>query len=111
MIKNCVTRNIGSNKGKAIGYDIHQDSDNIYLINCSSYNIDGGTDIVSTSDLAELSNHRTMKLPKCIGYRAGPKTNNIVFQDCDTDGTNESPLNDGVNSIEILSKNAVNIKT
>ena len=111
FIKNCATRNVKSNLGKAIGYDIHQDSDNIYLINCSSYNIDGGVDIISTDKLVELSENRTMKLPKCIGYRAGPKTNNVVFQDCDTDGANESPLDDGVNSIEILSKTSINIKT
>jgi len=111
FIKNCAARNVKSNLGKAIGYDIHQDSDNIYLINCSSYNIDGGVDIISTDKLVELSENRTMKLPKCIGYRAGPKTNNVVFQDCDTDGANESPLDDGVNSIEILSKTSINIKT
>ena len=111
FIKNCATRNVKSNLGKAIGYDIHQDSDNIYLINCSSYNIDGGVDIISPDKLVELSENRTMKLPKCIGYRAGPKTNNVVFQDCDTDGANESPLDDGVNSIEILSKTSINIKT
>ena len=111
LVKNCTTRNVKSNLGKAIGYDIHQDSDNIYLINCSSYNIDGGVDIISQDKLVELSKNRTMKLPKCIGYRAGPKTNNVVFQDCDTDGSNESPLKNGVNNIEILSNSAVNIKT
>jgi len=111
LIQNCSTRNVSSNLGQAIGYDVHQDSDNIYLINCSSYNIDGGTSISGTAELVELSKHREMKLPKCIGYRAGPKTHNIIFQDCTTDGINDSPLTNGINSIEILSSTAINIKT
>ena len=111
LLKNCVTRNVKSELGKAIGYDVHQDADNIYLINCSSYNIDGGVAIVTDTDLIELANNRAMKLPRCIGYRAGPKTNMVVFQDCETDGSNSSPITSGTNSIEILSKNANNITT
>ena len=111
LIKNCVTRNVKSELGKSIGYDIHQDSDNIYLINCSGYNIDGGVAIKTPTDLLELAKNRIMKLPKCIGFRAGPRVNYTVFQDCSIDGINETPIAGGQNSIEILSNTVVNIKT
>ena len=111
LIKNCVTRNVKSELGKAIGYDVHQDSDNIYIKNCSGYNIDGGVNVITDDDLINIALHRSMKLPKCIGFRAGPKTNAIVFDDCTTDGSNRSPIHSGAISIEILSNTVMNIKT
>jgi len=111
LIKNCVTRNVKSELGKAIGYDVHQDSDNIYIKNCSGYNIDGGVNVITDDDLINIALHRSMKLPKCIGFRAGPKTNTIIFDDCTTDGSNRSPIHSGAISIEILSNTGINIKT
>ena len=103
---NCTSRNIESYLGRALAYDIHQDSDNIYLLNCSVYNVLGG----SKSDVFKFIDRRMMEKPKSIGFRVGSKPNSITLDNCVVDGKNESIYNDWVKKYEILSTN-VNVCT
>ena len=98
---NCTSRNIESFLGRAFAYDIHQDSDNIYLLNCSVYNVIAGSKI---DDICLLIERKMMENPKSIGFRIGRIPNNITLDNCIVDGKNEAYYDDWVKHYEVLSR-------
>ena len=104
---NCTSRNIESYLGRVLAFDVHQDSDNIYLLDCSAYNVLGGSKI---TDICILIERAMMEKPKSIGFRVGQKSNNITLDNCLVDGKNDAMYWDWVKKYEILSTN-INICT
>jgi len=99
-LSNCTSRNIESYLGRVFAFDIHQDSDNICLSNCSVYNILAGSKI---KDICKLIERNMMDNPKSIGFRIGHKPNNITLNNCIVDGNNSAYYEDWVKKYEILS--------
>ena len=103
----CVARNVQSYLGRAYGFDIHQDTDNVFLMNCQAYGIRGGTKLKSADLCVNDDALRMMENPKSIGIRVGQDTTNITLSNCGVDGTFEAIYGDWVKKFEILSEDVV----
>jgi len=103
----CVARNVESDLGRAYGFDIHQDTDNVFLMNCQAYGVRGGTKIADTDLCNKDEALRMMENPKSIGFRVGQKTTNVTLYNCGVDGTFNAIYNDWIKKFEILSEDVV----
>lgn len=103
----CVARNVQSYLGRAYGFDIHQDTDNVFLMNCQAYGIRGGTKLKSADLCVNDDALRMMENPKSIGIRVGQDTTNITLYNCGVDGTFDAIYGDWVKKFEILSEDVV----
>lgn len=103
----CVARNVQSYLGRAYGFDIHQDTDNVFLMNCQAYGIRGGTKLKSADLCVKDDALRMMENPKSIGIRVGQDTTNITLYNCGVDGTFDAIYGDWVKKFEILSEDVV----
>ena len=101
MLNNCTARNIESLLGTVCAFDIHQDSSNITLEDCTVYNILGGSQVKSTVD---IFNHSMMGIPETIGIRADNLCNSITINNCTIDIKNKSLYTHWIKHKEILSR-------
>lgn len=100
ILEHCTSRNLESLLGSVCAFDIHQDSSNVTLQDCTAYNILGGSQI---KDVSLLFNHSMMGMPETIGFRIDNLCNGVKLNDCVIDIKNKPLYHYWCKPKEILS--------